>query len=259
MREQKKFWMIGISILILVSLSGNVSASLGSQGFPVPDFEREEYGNAELHVMQTLESALEKNPESALYGLSVALDRIRISLTIDSERRAELKERFAWERLKEAHHLMKQNKTSIADNILEDNEREIKGLLEATSISEQSLREHLGKPVETPSPSRIIVDENRTLPIDPDRRDEITLERNETIENKTETDPLDVAKNVTERIRNNITDIGSDEKTEDDTDIIRDITDPLTEDDSEEEKSIINNAKDTLPGTDENKNIGGII
>ena len=80
---------------------------------------------AAVETAETLPVEPGITPDSPLYGVDRFVENVQVVITTDELKRAELRYKFAEERLAEANDMSKKNKTELADRAVEDYENEL--------------------------------------------------------------------------------------------------------------------------------------
>ena len=80
---------------------------------------------ANLAIAQEQESTAGTAPDSIFYGLDRALESIKLALTFDHAKKAELHLKYANERLAEAQKVIGKNKEKYLERLMRDREKEL--------------------------------------------------------------------------------------------------------------------------------------
>lgn len=121
---------------------------------------------AELTLQDEIQADVGATPDKAGYGLKIALEKLRMGLTFDKEKRAELALKLADKRLEEARLMARENKIEAFQRVKEEHARLIlkaKQNLEVSGEDEDDFEEHSELEVELSSQENKLDDIENTI------------------------------------------------------------------------------------------------
>jgi len=139
-KKERSLFVYGIIVILLVSISG-IGVLAAENGDS--EIDSEDSGEAE----EIVEAGI--SPDSILYGLDKAIDRLRLAISLGSEKKSKKALEIAEERLAEVKKMIEEGKIQEADeageehdNLIEESEQELENIdgSEDAEDIEESLR-----------------------------------------------------------------------------------------------------------------------